>query len=64
VIIFLTIPQQQEMVPEIFQPGAIDTESSRTTGDSNNAPPGDTQQQHRHQWVHCDAAIIATKDTI
>jgi len=48
VIIFLTIPQQQVMAPEIVQPGAIEAELSRTTGASNNAPPGETQQQRRH----------------
>ena len=60
-IIFLTIPQQQVMAPETLQPGAIGAESSRMTGASNNAPPGETQQQRRHQLVHRDAAIVATE---
>jgi len=25
-------------------------------------PPGETQQQRRHQLVHCDAAIVATNN--
>jgi len=62
VIIFLTIPQQQVMAREILQPGAIEPKSSRTTGSSNNAPPGETQQQRRHQLVHCDTAFIATEN--
>ena len=60
-IIFLTIPQQQVFASETLQPGAIGAESSRTTGASNNAPPGKTQQQHRHQLVHRDATIVATE---
>jgi len=60
VIIFLTIPQQQVMVPEKPQPGVIEAESSRTTGSSQNAPLGETQQPRRHQLVHCDAVIVAT----
>jgi len=59
VIIFLTIPQQEVMGPEILQPGAIDAESSRMTGASNNTPPGETQQKRRHQLVQSDAAIVA-----
>jgi len=61
-IIFLTIPQQQVMAPEIIQPGAIEAVSSRTTGALNNAPPSYTQQRHRHEWVHHDAAIVATEN--
>jgi hypothetical protein len=61
VIIFLTILQQQAMAPETLPPGAIGAESSRTTGASRNAPLGETQQQHRHQVVHCDAANVATE---
>ena len=61
-IIFLTIPQQQVMAPEIIQPGAIEAELSRMKGTSTNAPPGETQQQRRHQLVHRDAAIVATED--
>jgi len=61
-IIFLTIPQYKVMAPEIVQPGEIETESSQTTGASNNAPPSETQQQRRHQLVHRDAAIVATQN--
>ena len=49
------------MAPEILQPGALEAESSRTTGSSNNAPPGEIQQQRRHQLVHRNAAIVATE---
>jgi len=62
VIIFLTIPQQQVMAPEILQPEVIEAESSRTTGASNNAPPSETPQQCRHQVVHRNAAIVATEN--
>jgi len=62
VIIFLTIPHQQVMATEILQPGAIEAEPSRTTGDSNNAPPGQSQQHNRHQLVHRDPAIVATEN--
>jgi len=62
VIIFLTILQQQAMAPETLPPGVIGAESSRTTGASRNAPLGETQQQCRHQLVHRDAAIVATKN--
>jgi len=62
VIIFLTIPQQHVMAPEILQPGVIEAELSQMTGASNNAPPCETQQQPRHQLVHCDAAIVATNN--
>jgi hypothetical protein len=62
VIIFLTILQQQSMAPETHPPGAIGVESSRTTGASRNAPPGETQHQRRHQLVHRDAAIVATEN--
>jgi len=61
VIIFLTIPQQQVVASETLQPGAIEAKSSRTTGASTNAPPRETQQQCRHQLVHCNSAIVATK---
>jgi len=50
------------MTPEILQRGVIEAESSRTTGSSKNAPPGKTYQQHRHQLVHHDAAIVSTKN--
>jgi len=62
VIIFLTFSQQQVMAPKTHQPGAIRSESSQTTGASTNALPGETQQQHRHQLIHHDAAIAATKN--
>jgi hypothetical protein len=29
---------------------------------SSNVPLGKTQQQRRHQLVHCDAAIVATEN--
>jgi len=61
-IVFITIPQQRVMAPEILQPGAIEAQSSRTTGASNNAPPGEKQQQCRHELDHCDAAIVATEN--
>jgi len=47
------------MAPEILQPGAMEAESSWMTGTSNNAPPGETQQQRRLQLVHRDVAIAA-----
>ena len=50
------------MAPETLPPGAIGAESSRTTSASRNAPLGKTQQQHRHQLVHRDAAIAATEN--
>jgi len=50
------------MAPETRQPGAIAAESSRTTGASTNAPPGESPPQCRHQLVHHDAAIVATKN--
>jgi len=62
VIIFLTIPQQQVMAPETLQPGTIGAESSRTTGATNDVPPGGTQPHRRHQLVHSNAAIVATKN--
>jgi len=48
------------MAPEILPPGAIEAESSRMTGASNNAPPSEAKQQPRHQVFHRDAAIEAT----
>jgi hypothetical protein len=62
VIIFLTILQQHAMAPETLLPGAIGAELSRRKGASRNAPLGKTQQQRRHQLVHCDAAIVAIKN--
>jgi len=50
------------MAPEIPQPGAIEAESNQTTELSNNAPPGETRQQRRHQNVHLDATIVATEN--
>jgi len=50
------------MAPEILQLGAIEAESSRTTGSSNNAPPGETQQQCSYQLVHRKAAILTTEN--
>jgi len=48
------------MAPEKHQPGAIGAESSWMTGASTNIPGGVTQQQHRHQIVHHNAAIVVT----
>jgi len=50
------------MAPQTPQPGVIESDSSQTTGTSSNAPLAETQQQRRHQLVHRDAAIGATKD--
>jgi len=55
-------PQQQVMAPQTPQPDVIQSESSRTTGASSNAPLAETQQQRRHQLVHCDAATAATEN--
>jgi hypothetical protein len=59
-IIILTFPQQQVVVPETLQPGAIGAEMSRTTVALTNAPPDETLQQRRHQVVLRDSAILAT----
>jgi len=48
------------MDPQTPQQGASGPESSRTTGALTKAPPTDTPQQLRHQWVHRDAANAAT----
>jgi len=50
------------MAPQTPQPGLIQSESSRTPGASSNAPLVETQLQRRHQLVHRDAAIAATKN--
>jgi len=50
------------MAAVMLQPGAIEAKSSQTTGALNHAPPGETQQQCRHQLGHCDAAIEATEN--
>jgi len=50
------------MAPQTPQPGVIQSESSRTAGASSNAPLGETQLQRRHQLVHRNAAIAATKN--
>jgi len=50
------------MAPQIPWPGVIQSESSGTMGDSPNAPLAETQLKCRHQLVHCDAAIAATKN--
>jgi hypothetical protein len=49
------------MAPQTPQPGVIQSESSRTPGASSKAPLAYTQLQRRHQLVHRDAAIAATK---
>jgi hypothetical protein len=50
------------MSPETIPPCAIGAELSRTTGASSNALLAETQQQHRHQSVHRDAAIVCTEN--
>jgi hypothetical protein len=55
-------PQQQVMAPQTPEPGVIQSKSSRTTGASSNAPLAETQLQRRHQLVHRDAAIAATRN--
>jgi len=50
------------MAPQTPHPGVIQSESSRTTGASSNAPSAETQLQCRHQLVHRDAAIAATEN--
>ena len=54
-------PQQQVMAPQTPQPSVIQFQSSHTTAASSNAPLAETQQQRRHQFVHCDTAIPATE---
>jgi len=54
--------EQITMAPETLPVGAIGAESSRTTGASRNTPLCETQQQRRHQLVHCNAAIVATEN--
>jgi len=55
-------PPQQVMPPHSPQPGVPESESSRRTGGSLNAPLVEAQQQCRHQLVHHNAAIAATKN--
>jgi len=62
VIIFLAIPQQQVMAPGSLQQGAIGAKSNRMTGTLTNVPPGERQQQRRHQLVQHGTAIVATKN--
>jgi len=50
------------MAPQTPQPGVIQSESSRTTGASSNAPVAESHLQRRHPLVHRDAAIAATKN--
>jgi len=50
------------MAPETKQPGVIGAESKRTSGASSNAPLCGTKQHHRHQFIHRDAAIVATRN--
>jgi len=57
----LPFSQQQVVAPHKHQPGVIESELSRTTGASSNEPLAETQQQCRHQLVHRDTAIAATK---
>jgi len=44
------------------QPGETGSESSRPTDVSFNLSLIDTQQERRYEFVHCDAAIAATKN--
>jgi hypothetical protein len=62
VIIVMMFLRQQAMGPETLPQGAIGVKSSRTTGASSNAPLGERQQQCRHQFVHRNAAIVATEN--
>jgi hypothetical protein len=55
-------PQQPLMAPQTPQPSGIESELSRTTGASLNAPLAETQQRQRHQLVLHDAAIAATEN--
>jgi len=55
-------PQQQVMAPQRPQPGVIESKSSRKMGASSNGPLAETQQQRRHQLVHCNTAIAATEN--
>ena len=50
------------MAPQIPQPGMSESESHRTTGGSSTMSPAETQLQHSHHLVHCDAAIAATEN--
>jgi len=50
------------MAPQTPEPSVIQTKSSRTMGASSNVPLAETQLSHRHQLVHCDSAIAATKN--
>jgi len=58
----LPFPEQQVMAPQTPQPSVIESELSRTTGGSSNAPLAESHQQHRHQLVHRDSAIEATEN--
>jgi hypothetical protein len=50
------------MAPQICQSGVIQSQLSRTMGASSNPPLAESQLQCRHQLVHRDAAIAATKN--
>jgi hypothetical protein len=50
------------MAPKTPYPGMIQSESSRTTGASSNVPLARIQLQPRHQLVHYDTEIAATKN--
>jgi len=62
VIIFLTISTTASHGCTTPQPSVVESEWSRTTGTSSNAPLAETQQQHRHVSVHRNGAIAATKN--
>jgi len=50
------------MAPQTSLPGVIESELSHMMGSASNAPLAETQQQFRHQLVHCNAAIAATEN--
>jgi len=62
IFIFLTIPQHQVLATQISQTAVIGSESSQITGASSHASSAETQQQHRHQFVHHNTAIAATEN--
>jgi len=54
-------PHQQVMTTQTPQTGESGFESSETKGASFNASLQGTQQQHRHQSVHREAANVGTE---
>jgi hypothetical protein len=49
------------MDTQTHHPGVTGSEPSQTMGVSANTSHNDTQQEHRHQLVHQNAANAATK---